>query len=53
MTPDTDADDDRDSIRECPECGQNGHQAWVLGHWHCPTCDLTYDDSGSPDVTQI
>lgn len=45
--------DERDSISECPQCGGKGHQAWVLGHWHCPDCDLTYTDSGDTDVTQI
>lgn len=53
MTNSHTGDNERSSIRECPECGKEGHQAWVLGHWHCPDCDLTYDDSGDTDVTQI
>lgn len=43
----------RDSVSECPDCGQDGHQAWVLGYWHCPDCELTYDDAGNTDVTQM
>lgn len=52
LLPVEDVDEDR-TPRECPKCGQDGHQAWVLGHWHCPHCDLTYTDAGDTDVTQI
>ena len=43
---------ERSSVRECPECGEDGHQAWVLGHWYCPDCDLEYDDVGEPTELQ-
>lgn len=47
------SDGERESINECPECGEDGHQSWVLGHWHCPDCDLTFSDSGDTELTQI